>query len=157
MIESYAQIVSIGGTLGIDPTDGKEIIAEASNVFPGWIDSNFEKYGCSLVSPPTGSAQATVLELIKDGLLSEIFGGDGVDLHRLCFTQPQIIQFVQKHRKWLRTERHGTLFLFRIDKDFFVAQVYFREEDEKLRISLYKLSSKHVWRAKFLHRIVILQ
>jgi hypothetical protein len=78
------------------------------------------------------------------------------DLNKLVMTQSQIIQFVQKHRKWLRTDGYATFFLFKVGDEFFVADVFFND-DGRLEVYVYRFSDDDVWRAEVRHRIVIPQ
>jgi hypothetical protein len=151
----FTNVISDTEVLELDETDGKATIAKAQNTFPGWIDGDFENYGTNVRSPATKKTQVTVHEMIKDGRFAQIFNGMSDDLNSLYLTQPQIIQFVQKHRKWLRTNGSNFL-LFKVGEEFFVADVYF-DDDGPLQVYAYRFSHDYVWFAAYRHRIVVPQ
>jgi len=155
-IAGIVKLISGTETLELDETDGKATIAEAKDTFPGWIDGDFEGYGTNVRGPATKKTQVTVHEMIKDGTFAQIFGGMSDGLNRLCLAQPQIIQFVQKHKKWLRTDGYGTFFLFKVGEEFFVAGVYF-DGAGQLRVDAHRFSHDYVWHAERRHRIVVPQ
>jgi hypothetical protein len=155
-IAGIVKLISGAETLELDETDGKATIAKAKDTFSGWIDGDFKEYGCDVKSEPTKKAQVSVHEMIKDGTSAQIFNGMSDDLNSLCLTQPQIIQFVQKHRKWLRTEGYGTFFLFKVGEEFFVAFVRFYD-DGQLRVFVRRFSYGRVWDAEYRRRIVVPQ
>jgi len=156
-IAGYVKLISGAETIELDETDGGATIAKADMVFKGGI----YHYGCSekdtnVPSQSTKKAKATVHEMIRDGTFAQIWNGMSDDLNSLCLTQPQIIQFVQKHRKWLRTDGYGTFFLFKVGEEFFVARVYF-DVGGQLRVSVLGLSYGDVWYAGGRPRIVVPQ
>lgn len=155
-IADIVKLISGAEILELDETDGKATIAKAKDTFPGWIDPDFKGYGCDVKSEPTKKTQVTVYEMIKDGTFAQIFGGMSDDLDSLCLTQPQIIQFVQKHRKWLRTDGYATFFLFKVGDGFFVAGVYFYGGG-RLGVRVDRFSYDYVWRAEDRHRVVVPQ
>ena len=155
-ITGYVKLISGAETLELDETDGKATIAKAKDTFPGYIDGDFKGWGCDVKSEPTQKTQATVHELIKDGTFAQIWNGMSDDLNSLCLTQPQIIQFVEKHRKWLRTDGYGTFFLFKVGNEFFVANVRF-DDVGRLRVYVRRFSYDCVWYAGRRPRLVVPQ
>ena len=155
-IAGIVKLISGAETLELDETDGKATIAKAKDTFPGWIDPDFKEYGCDVKSEPTKKTQVSVHEMIKDGTFAQIFNGMSDDLNKLVMTQPQIIQFVQKHRKWLRTEGYGTFFLFKVGDGIFVASVNFHG-DGRLGVRVVRFSRDCVWRAGDRLRVVVPQ
>ncbi len=155
-IVGIVRLISGAETLELEGTDGKETIAKAKSVFTGWVDPDFRGYGCDVESRPTKKTKITVHEMIKDGTFAQVFNGMSEDLNSLCLTQPQIIGFVKKHRKWLRTDGYATLFLFKVDSEFFVAYVYLNG-DGGLRVRVHRFSDDDVWAAESRLRIVVPQ
>jgi len=155
-IAGIVKLISGAETLELDETDGRATIAKAKDTFPGWIDPDFKKYGCDVKSAPTKKAQVSVHEMIKDGNFAQIWNGMSDDLNSLCLTQSQIIQFVQKHRKWLRTEGYGTFFLFKVGDEFFVAHVFFYDVGQ-LEVHVGRFSRDDVWYAEYRRRLVVPQ
>ncbi len=152
-IPGCLKLISGAETITLEPTDGKETMAKAGDLFRGFLDSDFENYGCNVKSKPTEKQNVAVREMIKDGDFRKIFGGLSDDLDSLCLSQAQIIQFVKNHRKWLRTDGYATLFLFKVDKDFFVARVNVNS-DGNLEASVIRCSDVSAWIAERRYRVV---
>jgi hypothetical protein len=154
--EGYLRLISGEETLLLDPTDGTQSIGHCGAVFDGWIDPNFKNWGLN-----TGRNLATeetvlqVHEMIKDGTFEKNYRSLGGNLDELCFTQSQIIQFCQKHRNLLRTDGYGTFFLFKVDTEFFVADVRFGSVG--LNVNVRRFSNDCVWNADYRHRFVVPQ
>jgi hypothetical protein len=139
----------------LQPTNGSAIIANATDVF-NWVDPDFKNWGTDVSDNPTGQARVRVYEMVKDGNLQKIFCGLSDDLNLLCLTQDQIIQFVKKHRRYLRTEGHATFFLFKVGNEFFVAYVYLHSGG-RLEVFVRRFSDDYVWSAGYLlNRVVVL-
>lgn len=142
----------------LGPTTGSETIAQAKNVFPGYIDSDFVNWSLDEPDDPTGPQEMQVDELVVDGRLKVIFEGYGVLLNRLCLTQNQIKRFCTEYRGDLRTEGYATFFLTKRKKDgkFFVVYVRFGDW-VRLEVSVDPLEHGYVWGAEGRHRIVLPQ
>lgn len=153
-IAGIVKLISGAETLELDETDGMATIAKAKEIFCGGIDIDFK--GCDVESESTNKVQVSVHEMIKNGTFAQIFNGMSDDLNKLVLTQPQIIQFVVKHRKWLCTEGSGTSFLFKVGDEFFVADVFVCD-DGQLSVSVYRFSYSGVWGAEDRRRIVVSQ
>lgn len=150
--------------LTIKATDGRRIIAKANDIFPGGIDGRFRDYGADETGPATSETPIVVYEMIRDGYFSQLFGSLCDDVRKLCFTQDQIICFVEKYRKWLRADESGTFFLFRSKNtkfkndpwgEFFVARVYVFSGGP--RVGVDRLEDLYVWDAVDRHRVVVPQ
>ena len=154
-IAGIVKLISGAETLELEPTDGKETIAKAKDTFPGWIDGDFKNYGTDVKGKPTEKANVQVHEMIKDGTFAQIFGGLSDNLDALCLTQAQIIQFVKKHRKWLRADGFATFFLFKVGDEFFVALV--SVDGGGLGVGADRFSRGGVWSASGRRRVVVPQ
>ncbi|MEA3398834.1 MAG: hypothetical protein U9R06_03800 [Patescibacteria group bacterium] len=150
--------------LMIPAVNGQRIIAEASDVFPGWIDSDLKKWGADEAGPETGETKTEVYEIVKDGNFRKLFGSLNSDISKLCLTQHQIIIFIEKHRSWLRDDGFDTFFLFRskntIFKDdslgeYFVADVSVVSNGLKVNVDQFERSD--VWHAEYRRRLVVPQ
>lgn len=150
------KLISGAETLTLGPTDGNEIIAEAGDLFKGYLDSDFVNWNTNVKGNPTEAQNVQVHEMTKDGTFEQIYGGLGTDLNALCLTQAQIIGFVKKHRKWLREDGYGTFFLFKVGDDFFVALVDVHSGGT-LDASVFRFSRDFVWRAVYRLRFVVPQ
>jgi hypothetical protein len=140
-------------TIELHETDGKETLAGAEDVFAAGIYGAAKRGVCKA----TVKTVLAVYEMIKDGTYSQIFGGFGENLKRLCWTESQIVAFCRDHRRLLRTGSYGTFFLFEGENGgFFVANVYVRD-DGRLYLYVYSLEDDYVWHAEYLRRIVVPQ
>lgn len=155
-IRGFVKLVSGSETIELEATDGKQTIAGVPEVFTWGIDGDFKSWGCNVESAPTDKMKVHVHELIKNGTFAQIFGGLSDNLDQLCLTQSQIIQFVQKHKKWLKVDGYGAFFLFKVGEEFFVARVSLRSASEP-GASVYRFSDDRVWLAVDRDRIVVPQ
>ena len=151
-VVTYLKLISGEETITIPPTDGTKTIAGAYDIF-NHIDSNFINWSTNVKSESTKEMSIAVHEMIKDGDFSNVFGSLSDDLDRLCLTQPQIIQFVRNHRKWLRTDGYATFFLFKVNNKRFVARV-FSYSGGNLYVYVCHFSYGSVWTARYRHRVV---
>lgn len=152
---SHLTCISLGKDTVLDPTDGTETIANAKDVFPDYIDSDFKNWGLDVPAEATKRVKTHVFEMTQDGDFKAIFGSFGENLDRLCLTQAQIKQFCKKHAKWLRTDGYGTFFLFKVGKDYFVADVDVYSDG--LYVHVFRLSYDYVWDAGYRPRVVVPQ
>lgn len=152
---SHLKCISLGNGLSIDPTDGKETIAQAGEVFPYYIDPDFKNWGLDVTSVATKETKVEVFEMIKDGDFRQLFGSFGENPDRLCLTQSQIKQFCKKHESWLRIDGYGTFFLFKIKEEYFVACV--GRGSGGWRVGVCRFSDDGVWGAEGRRRIVVPQ
>lgn len=155
-IQGCVKRILEGKQIVIRETDGKEILAEASKLFPGWLDPDFKNYGTNVPGLATKETPVEVYEMVEDGDFKRIFGGFNVSLDQLCLTQHQIKAFVQDHRDKLRTDGYATFFLFKVGSEFFVARVDV-DDDGRLGACVDRVSIGHVWCAVHRRRLVVPQ
>lgn len=136
------------------PATSKLTIARADDVF-SYIDSDFENYGTDKKSPNTNAVDVAVLGIDKNGTFVDIFGSISKDTNSMVMTQAQIIEFLKKHEDKLCKEWY-TFFLFKVDKEFFVAYVDF-DDVGQLLVRVDRFSFGSVWDAELLHRFVVPQ
>lgn len=142
----------------IGETDGIETLANASDLFTGFLDSDFEAYGTNVPGKPTKPTPVEVFEQVKDGDFKTIY--DGLrNLDDLCFEQAQIKAFPRDHSAWLHPKGWATFFLFKVgegkNKKFFVARVY--QNSGKLEALVSLFSDDRVWLASRRSRFVFPQ
>jgi len=154
--EAFLKLISGGKSLTIDAVDGSEVLADAKDMFPAGIDSDFKNWEADEPSQPTAETPVDVHEMKKDATFSQMFGELNFDVRRLCLTQHQIKNFVKKHRNWLRTEGYATFFLFESKSNFFVARVRFHFDDG-LHVYVRQFEDSRVWRAGGRRRVVVPQ
>ena len=148
-------------SLTLAPTKGSVTIAEATDVFTGYLNPDFENWGTNQAGADTEATKVDVLEMTKNGSYSQLFGSLGRDLLSLCLTQPQIVEFHRTHREHLRQEGYGTFFLFAVKReneeeyDLFVAFVYV--SGGRLKAFVSRFTNGHVWLADDRRRLVVKQ
>ena len=149
----FLKLISGGVSLTVDAVDGTEILADAKDVFPGGIDSNFINWGADEPGRSTAETPVDVYEMTKDSTYSKMFGSLSDDVQKICFTQAQIKNFAKRNYEWFRTDSYGTFFLFESNGYFFVALVSF-DSLGGLRVDVGRFGSSIVWRAGS-HRLVV--
>ena len=152
-VTEYVKCISGGKKLTLDATNGSELLANAASVFTGWLDSDFVNYETNVSGPPAPATDIEVHEMTKNGDFKAIFGGFDADLDSLCLSQGQIKQFPQKYPEWLHPEGDATFLLFKVGKEFFVADVY--RLDGELKADVYRFSHDLVWNAGYRFRVVV--
>lgn len=136
-------------TIKLEKTTGKKTIAESSDIFPGYIDSDFKKWNLNVPGEATEPMNLEVQEIEKDGTFKDFF----TNPEKMVMTQEQIIEFCKNHKKDLSS--WYTFFLFKVNNDFFVAFVY--DDGRRLSASVREFSYDGVWRAARRYRIVFPQ
>lgn len=129
----------------------KADISDAKSIFTGWLDSDFKNWNLK-DECDANPMEMAVLEMDKDATFKEIF----TDPEKMIVTQGQILSFVQNHKDKLRTDGYATFFLFKAGNEFFVVDVYFRD-DGLLEVNVDRFSHGLVWDAGYRHRIVVPQ
>lgn len=155
VVDSFLRLISGGEALMLDALDGKEILAEANDVF-AYIDSDFKNWRTDECGEATKETAVDVHEMVKDATFAQMFCSLSDDASKLCLTQAQIKNFVVKHRDWLRKDGYATFFLFKSKGKVFVAYVYFHS-DGTLVVSVYKFEDDDRWYAEICHRLVVPQ
>jgi len=159
VVVNYCRSISSGKKIIIGATNGRAMIAEAKDTFPGFIDPDFVNYKTNVPGQPTRKMRVEVLELVRNGTFSQIYDGFGRPRESLCLTQSQIIRFAKDHKPWLRKDGYATFFLFKEKVDgkdeFFVAGVDWCEGG--LEALVRRLSLDRVWSAECQRRIVVPQ
>lgn len=151
--ESFLRLISGGQELMLDAVDGTATLFEAKDVF-AWRDPDFENWEANESGRATSETPVEVRELVGDATFAQMFGELNVDVRKLCLTQHQIKEFVQRHRNWLRTEGYATFFLFESKRHFFVAYVNFHS-DGSLYVYVFRFEHDFVWHAERRHRVVV--
>jgi hypothetical protein len=139
----------------IHTTSGIATLAEASDVFTGYLDAGYKKWGTDIAGVDTEATPVDIYEMKKDGTLADIFGSFGFDLRSLCLTQGQVKEFARSHRHLLRQGGGAAMFLFEANGELFVADVYLR--GGKLKAFVNRFSYGYVWSACHRYRVVVPQ
>ncbi len=153
---SNLKLLTEGTGFVIDETDGSKKFL-TSDTFGNISDfATFEKIIKSPVNPPKEKTPVNVYKVIKDAKFTQLFGGLSLDLGKLCFTESQIINFVEKYPFWFNDNKGGTFFLLNLFDKYFIASVYFADAPEvnKIWLRLYKLDLTKIWMEKDNHFLV---
>ncbi len=151
----YLRQLFASETISVGATDGTRTVAKARNVFVAGIDSNFVVWELDVPSRPTKVTKAIVYEITNDGTFAEVFGSLNRSLDSLCWTQSQIVDFVEAWDR-LREDGRTTFFLFKVGNKFFVARVYVGSVGS-LRMRVSRFSDDYVWFAVYHHRFAVPQ
>ena len=154
--EAILKLISEAHEIIIETCDGSQTIANAKDTFTSGIDGDFKKnWGTNKAGNSTEKAPVQVHEMVKDATFAQMFGSLGADLDKLCLTQHQIKIFCEVHKEWLRKDGYATFFLFKVDEQFFVADVDVTSDG--LNIYVCRFEGDGVWNAKYTHRVVVPQ
>ena len=146
------------------PTKGSVTIAQSADVFPGFLDPNFEGWDTNVAGVDTAEMSADIYEMKKDGTYAQLFGSltgaqgsyeEIAACRPLCWQQGQIVEFARSHRALLRQDGYGTFFLFEVNGELFVANV--RVGGGQLQVNVRRFSLTSVWYAASRHRVVVPQ
>ncbi len=132
--------------------NGAETLANATDVFQGYIDPNFKNWETNKPSKATGVATVDVYEMTKDATFAGMFGSIGADMDKLCLTQHQIKTFCKKHDEWLSSDGYAIFCLFKVEDQFFVAGV--DTYSDGWFVYVYRFEFDFVWST---HRVVVSQ
>ena len=135
-------------TITIPALKGERIIAEARDIFTGYIDSDFKDWDADEKGIESKEIKLDVFEPQKDFIFSDFFSEDNV------MTQEQIIYFVENNKDLL--SNFYTFFPFKSKGRFFVAGVYVFSADG-LGVSVSRFSDDYVWVAGRRLRVVVPQ
>lgn len=156
LAESVLKPIFEGEKIVLAATSGTRTIAQARHVFTGHLDPDFTKWGLDVPARSTVATPVALYEMVKDGNFGSIFGDFDRNLDDLCFTQDQIVHFVENYPARLRKDGYAAFFLFKVGGEFFVADVY-RYSDGRPGVHVFRFSSDYVWHAEYRHRVVVPQ
>jgi len=149
------RLISGGEKIIIEALDGKATIADSRDIFKSHVDPDFVNWRLNDPGLATFETLIDVYEMVRPASFTQIFSGLNTDLNKLVLTQHQIIRFCAKHPTWLRREGNATLFLIKVNGEYFVADVYVNSDG--LYVHVYRFGHGHVWSASGAHRIVVPQ
>jgi hypothetical protein len=152
---AFLKLISGNKSLVLDRVDGQQTLANAKDLF-AHIDPDFKNWKADEKGSATPITPVQVYEMTKDATFQQMFGSLSSDSKKLCLTQSQIIEFVKKHRNWLRTDGYTTLFLFESNNQLFVAGVDVASGGA-LEVLVARFGFPSVWGAGGRHRLVVPQ
>ncbi len=153
--ETILKPLYVGEEIVVSETDGSETMANASQVFTGYLDPDFKNWGTDQPYCATNAQSVTVYEMCENATFADMFGSLGADLNQLCMTQSQIIKFCVDNRNKLRTQGYATFFLFKANGEYFVA--YVLVDSGWLEAYVHRFDYSRVWIADDRHRVVVPQ
>ncbi len=137
-------------SIKIPALEGTKVIANAKDIFTGYIDSDYKKWGADKKGEATKEVNVDVFELDKDGKFSDFIETDKL------LTQEQILYFCENHKDSLRQGGYATLFPLKSGDEIFVARAYVHS-DGSLYSYVCRFSYDYVWDAEYRYRLVVLQ
>lgn len=141
---SILKLISGGENLLIEPLDGKATtIAYNDLYFKNWLNKP---------GPATGEMLMDVHEMVGDGTFVQIFTSLTTDLDKIVMSQAQIARFCEKYPTWLIRHGNPTLFLIKIDGEYFV--VWVCVYSSSLDVDVLRFSSSGVWIGSNPYRVV---
>lgn len=147
------KLISEAHEIIIETCDGSQTIATAKETFKSGIDREFKNWGTNKAGASTEKTPVQVHEMVKNATFARMFGSLGTDLDKLCLTQHQIKTFCEVHKEWLRKDGYATFFLFKVEDQFFVANV--GVDSGGLYVSVQRFEDGNVWVAEYSHRMVV--
>lgn len=145
-------------TITVGATDGTETLAEAKDVFDGYIDPDFKNWKTNKEGQATGPTLVNVYEMHRrDATFAGMFGSLADDVRKIVFPQGQIKRFCKDHRAKLRTDGYATFFLFEVElktgPEVFVAVVIV--VGRELWAYVHRFDYSYVWLAGHRFRLVV--
>lgn len=134
----------------IPPCSGKETIAEAKDVFTGWIDSDFKNWKADEEGSATPETQVTLSKLTENSTFEQIFSTPDSK----TLTQSQIISFIRNNTDLFQGCYNPIFFLFKSHDEFFVACADLGGDGQRW-VFVRRLDDGGVWFAKFASRFVL--
>ena len=140
--------------LFLSARDGSRRISMQKDLFARIIDNCFTERGLNKIGVATEKTEVSVYKMAKDATLADMFGSLNPDLHKLCLTQDQIIEFCEKHGNQLRRGSGRMLFLFKQDDFFFVVDVYVQSDGLHVRVHRPDLDNT-IWNHLSYYRLAV--
>ena len=153
--KTYLKTLYDGKPIILPPAKGSMTIAKSSDIFAGYLDSNFKNWGTDKKGIDTEEVPVSVLEIRRNGTFAQFLGSLSDNLEKLHFSQGQIVEFAKLHRNKLRAEGYGTFFLFKVGKEYFVANIF--KGGILLEANVDRFDNSRIWRAVYRHRFVVPQ
>ncbi len=141
--DACLKLVSGHEKLAIPACVGNRTLSEVRGEFNTntGLPSTSGRYRVDDSSKPIGETAVEVYELTEAATLARLFTSLSFDLDSLVLTEEQILVFSEKYLNWLRFDVMTTLFLFKNNGNFFVANVYTSTDNSHLRVDLYPLDT----------------
>ncbi len=140
--------------LYIKPSLGKDVLFEASDVFPAGIDLNFQQWKTNVSDHETPTTEVEVYRLIEEASFFQMLSFLSNNFDQLCLTQGQIKSFCLDYQHWLRKNGMSTFFLFKVLQEKFVAVVYLDRKD-RLGIDVFTFNFPYEWSKEGRHHLII--
>ncbi len=142
-------------SITLAPTAGLTVLAEASDLFTGHLDSDFKSLGTDKPGEDTTETILDIYEIAKDGHHRTFFGSLGQDVRPLTMTQGQIKEFACSYRDSFIQYGYVTMSLFEVEGELFVAHINLR--GGKLGVDVYRFSEDGIWRTNNRFQLVVPQ
>lgn len=162
---SILRPISDGRKIMIEALDGEAQISDAKNIFKAFIHENFKNWGLDQPGPATAETLCDVSEITSSATAAQIFTSITSNLDRLVMTQAQIIRFCEKYPTWFDREGSATLFLTKVNGEYFMVDVSkyvgcvvdasdLSASSDGLGVNVYSLDDIGAWGGDRRHRVV---
>lgn len=152
---SFLKCLSEGTEVKISACDGTLLMKDATNIFPGNIDGDFENFGLNVPQAATPETLVRVFEITRDGLWPQFFTSFNHGLYDLALTRMQIAKYVEENSMWLHPKDNSTLFLTEENDEFFLVYAYYPASERG--VGVYRFDDGGVWKAVDTYRLVVPQ
>ncbi len=150
------RLVSGSENLKIPPTTGELTIPGSSGRFT-YVDTDFVNWGLDKLSLMRPETNVQVFEMVNAGTFAQAFKFPGSRFRDLCFTQHQIVSFVDNHHRWLLRSGRSTFFLTGGSKGLFVVGVVSYNGGWGMQLHPFYSNKPRVWEPRFRRRVVVPQ
>ena len=164
VLEENVRKISEDELIVIGACDGSKTLAGAKRIFLAGIDSGLKSW-CDTDKPShaTKEQEVAVYQVAQDSDFADMFSAIDSDVHALCLTQAQIIDFCQRKENfcWLGKGKAATFFLFECEgykgeRQLYVADV--RVIGYGLSVCVVRFSNNGIWQVRYgSHRVVVPQ
>lgn len=157
LVNTRLRPISLAQKLTLKASDGKRTIAQADKSF-SFFDMSFKNPDIDVPGEAKPETDIFVHELAEDSTFAQMFGFLSEDLDSLCFSQDQILDFVETHPVWIRSDNCAsfTFFLFKAGGEFLVVGVAPYKLGGR-QVVCHGFSRDWVWLAKYRSFVVVPQ
>lgn len=133
-------------TITIPTTSGKRTFATSRELFPGFLDRDFERWGTNVPGESTEAIEAAVFEIHRDANYRKMLGSLGGNLGDLFWkVQDQPLTFIEERLDKLHPEGWATFFPFEVKGNHFIA--YALDDGYGLGVTVSRFDNRFVWDA----------
>ncbi len=126
--------------ISIRACDGSKTIADSKGIFK-YIHSHFKEYDANRPGKLTKETDIEMYELCSPASIPHMFNTVNKNPELLCFTQHQILDFIEQNEDQPRKGGYGTFFLYNSGLNIFAANIRFDDKDSQLEAFIYNFGT----------------